>query len=177
MILAARRINRPGMPSPAGIGLHRRRSPIAPSYCLYRLSISCPTTLSPLPSARRQAAEQPCVPYRRQLYTERIKRMMQRPTQRTAERKTAYTASRPMQYFLPDCLPKIGRPASFEHRSCRLTGIRQWINHAVKGKAAASFTQSIPPPKAMAAEIVDPIEKYGRPFRARSEVLRFTPDL
>ena len=49
MILAARRINRPRTPSPAGIGPYRRRSPIAPSYCLY---VSCPMTLSPLPAAR-----------------------------------------------------------------------------------------------------------------------------
>lgn len=43
---------------------------------------------------------------------------------------------------------KTGRPASFDHRSRHLTGIRQWMNHAVKGKAAASFAQTIPPPEA-----------------------------
>lgn len=94
MILAARRINRPGMPSPAGIGLHRRRSPTAPSYCLYRLYVSCPTTLSPLPAARLLNNHASLVG--RQLYTERIRHMVQRPTQRTAEQKAAYTASRPM---------------------------------------------------------------------------------
>ncbi len=91
MILAARRINRPGMPSPAEIGLHRRRSPTAPSYCLY---VSCPTTLCSLPAARLPNNHAFLIG--RQLYTERIKRMTQRPTQRTAERKATYTASRPM---------------------------------------------------------------------------------
>ena len=51
-------------------------------------------TLSPLPAAR--LPNNHATPVGRQLYTERIKRMTQRPTQRTADWKAAYTASLPM---------------------------------------------------------------------------------
>ena len=136
---------------------------------LLPLSSLCLLPYYPQPSARRQAAEQPCVPYRRQLYTEPIKCMTQRPAQRTAERKAAYTASRPMHggtvidsahsrpktpheslhrrrsIFCQIACQKTGRPASFDHRSHHLTGIRQWMTHAVKGEAAASFAQYVGP--------------------------------
>ena len=203
MILAARRINRPGTPSPAGIGLHRRRSPavsltLANRPELLPLSSLCLLPYYSLPAARLPNNHASLVG--RQRYTERIKRMMQRPAQRTAERKAAYTASpqctvAPLSIartvdrkrrtnrftsaavFLPNCLPK-NRPAG-QFRSSLISPHRHpaMDESCRKGQSRRKLRANHPAPRSMAAEIADSIEKYGRPFRARSEVLRFTPDL
>ena len=105
----------------------------------------------PQPSARHQAAEQPCVPYRRQLYTERIKRMMQRPTERTAERKAARIASPLPQYFLPDCLPKNG-PADQSRSSLTPSHRHPAMDESCrKGQSRRKLCANHPAPRSMAA--------------------------
>ena len=167
---------------------------------LLPLSSLCLLSYAPQPLPAARLPNSHATPVGRQLYTERIKRMTQRPTERTVERKAAYTASPqctvapssiartidrrrrvnrspPPQYFLPDCLPK-NRPARQFRSSLTPSHRHPAMDESCrKGQSRRKLRANHPAPRSMAAEIADPIEKYGRPFRARSEVLRFTPDL